>query len=257
MPLILYRPNVLPPGFLAVEFQLWIPSDHPVQAVLGISPYATGGLFKDPCWRELATRRNCALLVYDIRKTAFPDGVTHMAPDADGFSVFQEGLEALAHRSGLANLGSLPVSFAGLSKSAEQALHYADFAGDRALGVVAFHMPVGLKPHETVLSRLAAVPVLCPFAEHDRFFVPELMAHQLAFVHSSESPPHPWAGVFRAGLEHHEPGHQAFITAWLEEILRLRLPPDSSRCLPLRMETGWHGDLQLHVDRVPEAPDQV
>lgn len=235
-----------PFSLVAASFSLALPGPWPVRAVLGVSAYATGWLFHHPLWRAVALDTGCALCRYDLRKAKIDATITDVAPDADGFAALTAGLAALAAAAGHPEISEVPISFTGLSKSADQAVHYADLAGARALAAVAFQMPVGLKPHEAVLGRLAAVPVLAPFAECDRFFVPELMAAQLAFVHSPESRLHPWAGVFRARLPHHEPGEQFFVTDWLRTILRARLPADPG--LPMQRLTydaGWHGDLEL------------
>ena len=235
-----------PFSLVAASFSLALPGPGSVRAVLGISAYATGGLFHHPLWRSMALDTNCALFSYDLRKAKIDATITDVAPDSDGFTALAAGLESLAAAAGHPELTEVPLAFTGLSKSADQAVHYADLAGPRALAAVAFQMPVGLKPHEAVLGRLATVPVLAPFAECDRFFAPELMAYQLAFVHSPESRPHPWAGVFRARLSHHEPGEQSFVTDWLRAIIRARLPEEpGSPMQRLNYDAGWHGDFEL------------
>lgn len=216
----------LPPrayNLIKAEFTALVPTAAPIRCVLGISAYATGDLFLDPAWRGFARRHSALLLLYDVQKPKIDGRITDVAPDNDGFSALMAALAEIGEQRAHPELERAPLLFTGLSKSAEQAAQYARLAGERALAAICYHYPAGLRLPEAAISRIAHLPVLCPFAEQDSIFPPEMMGHQNAFVFS-QHPRAAWAGVHRKNLLHHEPGDPTFPLQWLESILTLRLP---------------------------------
>ena len=227
------------------KFELWLPPDigknERVRGLILVSDYQAGtGIYKVAGFRALAEKLRFGILRHKI----FRQKGKRSGPNWDAESVANllRGLAELAKQSAHPEVADACFIHTGLSWSGMQAPGLAAALPERAIGVVAYHTS-----DFSEFRGAFRVPLLLLIAEYDQFLAPLDVHDELLKCRAAGAL---WGSSYQAGGEHQTLGDPELMLAWIEEVVKLRLPAELPDGRPAKLNaidesSGWLGVLPM------------
>ncbi len=204
-----------------VEFELFLPPSieegEPVRGVIVASRYQAGSeVYTHAGYRDLADRLGFAVLRHALYRDR--GGRPRLISDDQAARLLSDGLRRLAERTDRPELADAPLVLTGLSASGHQAVVLANHLADRTLAIVGYHTRGVMSYDDASFD----IPGLFLIGGRDSFYSP-LVSH-LHIVHTRRRGARLCGAVYQPLVPHQKLGSDEVVLAWLDEVIRLRLP---------------------------------
>jgi hypothetical protein len=233
------------PADVTAKFELWLPanigSNEMVRGLILASDYQAGTeIYQDAGYRALAEKLRFGML----RHKLFRQRKGRRGPcwDAECAAILLRGLAELAKQSGHREVAHACFIHTGLSWSGMQSPGLAAALPERTIGAVAYHTS-----DFSEFPAAFGVPLLLLIAEYDQYLAPLRVHEELLKCRAAGAR---WAGCYQAGEEHHNLGDPELMLAWIEDVVKLRLPAELPADRPAKLNalsesSGWLGVLPM------------
>jgi len=233
-------------GLEGAKFRWWSPANTKIRGVLVLIPGRGGdgrGLVGDAAWQALATKTKFGIMGCFLANKKEDIGTYQHDPNGVVSELLNKAVNTLLAQNGQP-IQNPPLAFWGHSAGSNVTECYASHHAERVVAAVLLRGPNG--PGSSTAGK-EAVPILIYIGKKDK---PEWIADSLKNYEKGHTAHALWTLALNPN-EGHEAGKTAALTAvFLEEAIKLRLPPPATgltaltAATPIRLSKsdGWLGD---------------